>query len=107
MTYTHCVTSSRGETGNKITFAQFEKGNILTKTRNNAEIGEESNEDSIIPPLLSKEEMDAMDSGDESDHDLIFTDMLEDICDGSQSHPNVDKRKSRYKILDHIKQRQS
>ena len=33
--------------------------------------------------------MDAMDSGDESDHDLISTEMLEKICDGSQSHPNV------------------
>ena len=44
-----------------------------------------------MPPLLSEEEMDAMDSGDESDHDLISTDMLEDIRDGSQSHPNFNK----------------
>ena len=34
----------------------------------------------------------AMDSGDESDHDLISTKMLEDIRDGSQSHPNVNQR---------------
>ena len=33
--------------------------------------------------------MDAMDSGDESDDEPIPTDMLEDICDGSQSHPFI------------------
>ena len=32
--------------------------------------------------------------------------MLEDICDGSQSHPNVNQRESRYKICRHIRQRQ-
>ena len=33
VTYTPCTTSSREQTGNIITFAQFEEGNILTKTR--------------------------------------------------------------------------
>ena len=46
-----------------------------------------------MPPLLSKEEMDAMDSGDESDHDLTSTDILEEIRDGSQSHQIVNKKK--------------
>ena len=32
--------------------------------------------------------------------------MLEDIRDGSQTHPNVNRRESRYKISDRIKQRQ-
>ena len=45
-----------------------------------------------MPPLLNKEEIDAMDSGDDSDHDIISTEMLEDICDGSKSHQNVNKR---------------
>ena len=71
MTYTTCATYSRKKTGDIITFTQFEEGNILTKTRNNAEIGDESNDDSIMSPLLSKEEMDAMDSVNDSDHDLI------------------------------------
>ena len=31
VTYTPCATSSRGETGDIIAFAQFEEGNILTK----------------------------------------------------------------------------
>ena len=50
--------------------------------------------------------MDAMDYGDESDHDHISTEMLEDICDGSQSHPSVNRREACYKICDGIKQRQ-
>ena len=33
-----------------------------------------------------------MDSGNESDHNIIFMEMLENICDGSQFHPNVDRR---------------
>ena len=51
--------------------------------------------------------MDDMDSGDESDNDLIFTEMLEDIPDGNQSNPNVNKREACYKISDSIRQRQS
>ena len=45
--------------------------------------------------------------GDESDHDLISTEMLQDIRDGSQTHPNVNKREARCKIRDRIRQRQS
>ena len=41
--------------------------------------------------------MDAMDYGDESDHNRISTDMLEDICDGSQTHLNINRREARYK----------
>ena len=33
--------------------------------------------------------------------------MLEDIRDGSQTHPNVNRRKAHYKIRDSLKQRQS
>ena len=57
-------------------FAQFDKGYILTKTRKDAKSGDKSDDDSIMPPLLSEEEMDAMDYGDESDHDLISTEMF-------------------------------
>ena len=35
--YTPCATSSSKQTGDIITFAQFEEGDILTKTRNYAE----------------------------------------------------------------------
>ena len=73
-------------------FAQCEEGNIWTKTRNDAESCDKYDDDSIMPPLLSKEEMDAMDSGNESYHDLISTEMVENISDGSQSHPNINWR---------------
>ena len=92
VTYTPCATSLREQTGNIITFTHFEEGDILTKNCNDAESGDESDDDSIMPPLLSGEEMDSMDSGDESYHDLISTETLENIRDGSRSHPNVNRR---------------
>ena len=55
---------------------------------------------------MSELDMDAMSSGDESDHDLIYTEMLEDIRDGIQTHPKVNRREARYKIRDCIRQRQ-
>ena len=39
--------------------------------------------------MMSEQDMDAINSGDGSDHDLISTEMLEDIRDGSQTHTNV------------------
>ena len=50
-----------------------------------------------MPPLLSKELMDVMYSGDESDDEHMSTEMLEDIHDGSQSHLNVNRRETHYK----------
>ena len=32
--------------------------------------------------------------------------MLEDICDGSETHPNINKREAHYKIRDRVRQRQ-
>ena len=75
--------------GDVIKFAQFEEGNILTETRIDAESGDKSNNKSI---MMSEQDMDAINSGDESDHDLISTEMLEDIRDGSQTHTNSNRR---------------
>ena len=97
----------KGKTGDIIKFAQFEEGDLLSKTRDNGESGDEYDDNSIMPPLTSKEEMDVMDSGDESEDKPMSTDILEDICDGIQYHPSVNKRKSRYKICNRIIQRQS
>ena len=91
-------------TGNIITFTQFEEGDISTKTRNNSESGDKSDNESI---MMSEQDMDAINSGDESYHDLISTEMLEDIHDEIQTHPNVNRRESRYKINVLIRQRQS
>ena len=50
--------------------------------------------------------MDAINSGDESDHDIISTEILEDIRDGSLTHPNINRREACYKIRDRVRQRQ-
>ena len=80
VTYTPYGTSLKEQTGDVIAFAQFEEGNILTKTRSNAESGDKSDNKSI---MISEKDMENINSGDESDHDLISTEMLEDICDRS------------------------
>ena len=103
VTYTPYATSPKEQTGNVITFTQSEEGNILTETRNNAESGDESDNESI---MMSEQDIENINSGDESDNDLISTDMLQDIRDGSQTHLNVNKRGERYRIRDHIRQRQ-
>ena len=92
VTYTPYATSSKEQTVDVITFAQFEEGNILTENRNDAESGKESDNESI---MMSKQDMENLDSSDESDHDLISTEMLHDIRDGSQTHPNVNRREAR------------
>ena len=103
VTYTLYSTSPKEQTGDVMTFTQFEEGNTLTENRNDAESGDKSDKESI---MMSDQDMENINSGDDSDHDLISTEMLEDIRDGSQTHPNVNKREARYKIRDRIKQRQ-
>ena len=101
-TYTPCDTSSKEQTGDIIKFTQIEEGNILTKTCDDSESGEKYDNKSI---LMREQDMDAMNSGYESDHNLISTEMLEDIRDGSQTHPNVNRREERYKIRDCIRRK--
>ena len=55
VTYTPNATSSKKQTGDVITFAQFEDGNILTKTCNNVESGDESDNESI---MMIKQDME-------------------------------------------------
>ena len=50
--------------------------------------------------------MDAMDSGNKSEHNNISTEISENIRDRSQSHPNVNRREACYKIRDSIRQGQ-
>ena len=45
-------------------FAQFEEGNLLSETSDDAESSDKSDDASIMPPLQSEEEMYAMDSDD-------------------------------------------
>ena len=92
VTYTPYTRSLKEQTGDIITFTQFEDRNILTETRNDAESGEESDNESI---MMSEQNMDNIDSSDESDHDLISTEMLENICGGSQTHLNLNRKEAR------------
>ena len=59
-----------------------------------------------MPPLRSLKELEVLDSGNESDDEPKSTEMLEEIRDGSQSHPDVNRRDAGYNIHDRIKQRQ-
>ena len=104
VTYTLYATSSKEQTEDVITFTNFVEENILTETHNDAESGDESDNKSI---MMSEQDMDAINSGDESDHDLIYTEMLEDICGRSQTHSNINRREARYKICDCISKIQS
>ena len=45
VTYTPYATYFKEKTGNIITFAQFEEGGLLSKTHDNAEIGDKYYED--------------------------------------------------------------
>ena len=102
--YTPYAKSLREQTGNVITFAKFEEGNILTETRNDTESGDEYDNKYI---MMSKQDMENLDSNEKSDHDLISTDMLEDIRDRSQTHTDVNKREACYKIRDRVRQKES
>ena len=81
VTYTPCVTSSREKTGNIITFTHFEEGSLLSENCEDAVINDkivdEYDDDSVMPPLLSVEETNAMDYGDESDDEPMYTEMFE------------------------------
>ena len=102
--YTPYATSSEEQTGDVITFAQFEEGNLITETRNNIESGDESDSESI---MMSKKDMENLDETEKFDDDLISAETLHDIRDGNQTHPKIDKREARMAIRDRIKQKKS
>ena len=70
VTYTTYATSSIEQTGDVITFTQLEEGNILTENRNNAESGDKSDNKYI---MMSEQDMENLNSNEESDRDLIST----------------------------------
>ena len=72
VSYIPCATSLREQTGDIITFTHFEEGNLLFENCDDEESGDKYDDDLIMPPLISEEEMDTMDSGDESDDKPIL-----------------------------------
>ena len=104
VTYTPDATSSKEQTGNVITFAQFEEGNLLSETRNDTESGDESDSGSI---MMSEKDMENLDETEKFDEGLISTELLQDIRDGNQNHPKINKREAHMAIRDRIKQNKS
>ena len=52
VSYIPCDKSSREQTSNIIMLVQFEEGDLLSETRDDAESSDESDDDSIMPPLI-------------------------------------------------------
>ena len=84
-----------------VSFRRTYYGHILS-----AESDDKSDNNSIMPPLLSIEKTNALNSRDESDHEPISKNILDNVSERSQSHPNVNRGESRYKIRDRIEKRQ-
>ena len=76
-------------------FTQFEEGNLLSEYCNGTESGEKYDDNSILPLLISKAEIYEMSLGDKYDTETMYTDMLEDIHDKSQSHMRMNRREAR------------
>ena len=89
VTYTPYATSSKEKTGDAITFAQFEEGDLISETRNDTESGDKSESESI---MMSKKDMENLNETEKFDDDLISTETLHDIRDGNQTHPSIDRR---------------
>ena len=58
VTYTPYATSSKEQTGDVITFTQFEEVNSLTETPNDTESGDKSDSESV---MMSKQDMENID----------------------------------------------
>ena len=70
VTYTPYDMSSKEQTGDVITFTQFEQGNILTGTRNDKESGDKSDSESI---MMSEKDTENLDETEKFDDDLTRT----------------------------------
>ena len=70
VTYTPYATSSKEQTGDVITFAQVEEGDLISETCNDTESGDESDSESI---MMSKKDMENLDEKEKFNDDLIST----------------------------------
>ena len=55
---------------------QFEEGGLLSESCNGTESGNKYDDDSTLPPLIIGSEMDVMSSGDESDAEPMYMDII-------------------------------
>ena len=91
VTYTPYATSSKEQTGDVITFAQFKDRDLISETRKNTESGDESDSESI---MMSEKGMENLDETEKFDDDLISTETLHNIREKNQTHLKIDKRGS-------------
>ena len=95
VSYILYTTSSHEQTGDIITFLQFEEGNL---------VGNELNTEEDEPILSSIYELS---TDDDSDDRSISTNALKDIWGGSQIHPGINARCTTFKIRYLIKHPQN
>ena len=86
VTYTPYAMSSKEQTGNVNTSAQFEEGGLISETHNDTERDDESNSESI---MMSEKDMEDLDETENFDEGLISTETLHDIRMGLISVTNV------------------
>ena len=87
------ATLSHEQTGDIITFAQFEEGNLVV---NECNVGEDNE--------LMSASIDDSSTDDDSGDGSISMKALEDIRDGNHVHTGINTRYVRFKIRDHILQ---
>ena len=97
VSYIPSATSSKKQTGDIIMFAQFEEKNLLSETCEDVESddksGGKSDENSNMTRLLSSEESNVLNSGNESDDEPMSMELLEyifiNMCNSPQWTPVV------------------
>ena len=77
VSYIPYATSSKEKTDNIITFEQFDESNLLFESHNCTESGDEADENSTLPLLISEGKLDEMSSGGEYGAETMSTDMLD------------------------------
>ena len=77
---------------------------MLSETRNDTESDDVSDSESI---MMSEIDMENFGETEKFDEGLISTELLQDIRDGNQNHPKINKREARMAIRDRIKQSKS
>ena len=82
VTYTPYTTSSKEQTGDVISFAQFEEGNLISETCNDTESDDQSDSESI---MMSEKDMENLDEKEKFDDNLISTETLHEIRDGNHN----------------------
>ena len=75
---------------------------MLNETRKDTESDDGSDSKSI---MMSKRDMGNLGETEKFDEGLISTELLQDIRDGNQNHPKINKREARMAIRDCIQKK--